>query len=142
MDMLHYLVPSKSLPRPQFRIQCVAKNSQEFLIIDGTAKDNNYANCLGGISINSSERLKNKLISKYAEMTMTLVGYVFCPILVNGTADNPRYHIKIVKDQISAVTTLCEDHKYPDGITLHLRNDRVKSRKRRRSGWGSSSQRG
>jgi hypothetical protein len=142
MDMLHYLVPFHSQPLPHLRIQCVAKDSEGFLIIDRTAKDNNYANCLGGISINSSERLKNKLISKFAEMTMTLVGYVFCPILVNGTAGNPKYHIKIVKKEISAVTTLCEDHKYPDGISLHLRNDRVKSLKRGRSESGSSSQRG
>jgi hypothetical protein len=107
---------------PNSEREFVAKDSEGFLIIHPLPKADGDPSCLENLSIDPSERDKSKMVSRYAEMRVTIDGSVFCPILVDGTQNNPEYYLQIVEYRIRKWTTLCRDHKYPDGIILRLRN--------------------
>jgi hypothetical protein len=104
--------------------QYVAKDSDGFLIIHPLRNADGNPVCLN-LSIKPSERDKSKWVSKYSEMTVTLDGFVFCPILVNDRENNPKYHLQVVEYTQQQETTICSDRKFPDGIRLRLRNKRI-----------------
>jgi hypothetical protein len=143
--MIQYTANPKNEPK------YVAKDSEGFLVIHPLPEADRDPMCLN-LSIKPSERGKSKWVSKYAEMTATLHGFVFCPIQVNGSENDPKYHLQVVEYTQQEETTVCSDHKFPDGIILRLRNksidgqqpesvktNRKKSRKSKKHGQSSSS---
>jgi hypothetical protein len=122
--MLHYYLRG--------RYQCVAKDSEGFLIIESRRDISDTTPCLENISIKRSGRGHHETKSHYTEMTVTLKGSVFCRIPANGRANDVKllreesqYHIRIVEVRVGAIR--CTDPEYPHGIILRIRNPRLKA---------------